>query len=316
MEQPSMSGVPILDIESYLSQLSINGLDGRLLHVPASTKKTREILLIYGHHASLERMYGLAKALSRYGSVTTPDMPGFGGMTSFYKVGKKPTVDNLADYLAAFIKMRFKKRPITIIAVSLGFGVVTRMLEKYPDMVSQVDLCVSAVGFTHGDDISIPRRRKAIYAAIAKALSWYLPSLLAKAAMRGPVIRHMHRNNLIKAHSITETEERRRYRLDFEVWLWQNNDIRTHFCTLNEMLTMNLCTAKIDLPVYHIGADTDQYLDSHLVEQHMRVIYNDFRLMPLPKAQAHAPTILATAREAAAFIPAELRRLLNRKPAK
>jgi len=315
MKRATMEGVPILDIDKYLSPLSINGLEGRLLQVPASSKKQRNILLVYGHHASLERMYGLAKALSRYGTVTTPDMPGFGGMDSFYKIGKRPTLDNLADYLATFIKMRFKKNPVTIIAVSLGFSVVTLMLEKYPDMTKHVQLCVSAAGFTHGEDISIPHRKKAIFTAVSKVLSWYVPSLLAKAVMRGPVVRRMHNHSLIRAHSVTETEERRRYRLDFEVWLWQNNDIRTHFFTLHEMLTMNLCTTKVDLPAYHIGVDADQYLDNHLVEQHMRVIYNDFRLLPLPNARVHAPTILASAREAAAFIPPGLRKLLNRKPA-
>lgn len=305
-------GVPDLDIDKHLSNLSINGLEGRMLYLPAPRNKNRDILLVYGHHASLERIFGLAKALNRYGAVTAPDMPGFGGMDSFYKIGKKPTLDNLASYLAAFIKLRYKKRPITIIAVSLGFAVTTRMLQKYPGMVNQVELSVSAAGFTHKDDISIPHRKKAMFAKIAWVLSRWAPSLAAKAWMRAPVIRRMYRHDLTRANSPTESQDRRRYRIEFEVWLWQNNDIRTHFFTLHEMLTMNLCEVNISMPVHHVAVDSDQYLDNHMIEQHMRVIYTDFIRLPLPHAKAHAPTIIATAKEAGAFIPPKLRQILNR----
>ena len=91
----------------FITPLIINGLHGRVLHIDA-TKKTAanlEILLIYGHHASLERMFGIVEDIAQYGNVTVPDLPGFGGMDSFYKIGEKPTLDNLADYLATFIKL-------------------------------------------------------------------------------------------------------------------------------------------------------------------------------------------------------------------
>jgi pimeloyl-ACP methyl ester carboxylesterase len=306
-----MDEVPKMDIDKYLSPLSINGMNGRMLHLPAPKNKNREILVVYGHHASLERVFGLAQAFNRYGSVTTPDMPGFGGMDSFYKIGKKPSIDTMADYLAAFIKMRYKKRPVTIIAVSLGFAVTTRMLQKYPSLVDRVDLCVSAAGFIHKDDLTMSYRKKAFFAKLARFFSWRIPGLIAKAWLRKWVIRRMYKNDALKAHSVTETAERRQYRIEFEVWLWQNNDIRTHFFTLSQMLTMNLCTKKIALPVHHVAIDADQYLDNHLIEQHMRVVYSNFVKMPLPHAKAHAPTILATAKEAGAFIPPKLRKILN-----
>lgn len=311
--QKKMDGVPKLDIEPYLSPLSINGLNGRLLHLPAKKKK-REILLIYGHHASLERIFGMAQALNRYGSVTVPDLPGFGGMDSFYQIGKKPTFDDLADYLAAFIKLKYKKRPITIIAFSLGFGVVTRMLQKYPQLAKQVELNVSAVGFLHKDDIKIKPWKKTFFAGYTRMLSWRLPGLMAKLILQAPIIRFMYRNDAARATNKHESAERRKYRIDFEVWLWKNNDIRTHFFTLNQMLTMNLCTSQVDLPVYHVAVNADQYLDNHVIEQHMRVVYNDFIPLPLTKtnAKAHAPTIVATAKEAMVFIPPKLRQILNK----
>lgn len=314
MDSKTMAGVPDLDIGQYLSPLSINGMNGRMMHMPAPKNKRREILLVYGHHASLERMFGMAKALNRYGSVTTPDMPGFGGMDSFYKIGKKPDLDNLAAYLAAFIKMRYKKRPITIIAVSLGVAVVTRMLQKYPDMTKQVELLVSGAGFIHQEDLKFPGRKKARLARTGWILSQPPASLLAKAWLRAPIIRRMYKDDT-KATSSDETPERRRYRIEFEVWLWKNNDVRTHFYTIYQMLTMNLCDKKIDLPIHQIAVDADQYLDNHLIEQHMRVVFSDFIALPLPhtKAKAHAPTIMATAKEAGAFIPPKLRAILNKQ---
>ncbi|HEU4609283.1 MAG TPA: hypothetical protein VFS31_14300, partial [Chitinophagaceae bacterium] len=91
----------------HILPLNINGLQGRMLRMPAKKRTNKEILLIYGHHATLERWYGLVENLSEYGNVTMPDLPGFGGMQSFKKAGRKPDIDAFADYLAAFIKLRY-----------------------------------------------------------------------------------------------------------------------------------------------------------------------------------------------------------------
>lgn len=125
------------NIVDYIQPLNMNGLQGRVLQMPAPKNKNREILFIYGHHSSLERWWGLVQNFNRYGAVTMPDLPGFGGMDSFYKIGEKPTIDNLADYLASFIKMRYKRRRFTIIGMSLGFVIATRMLQRYPDLAKK-----------------------------------------------------------------------------------------------------------------------------------------------------------------------------------
>jgi pimeloyl-ACP methyl ester carboxylesterase len=102
---------------------------------------------VYGHHSSLERWWGVVQDLNQYGGVTMPDLPGFGGMQSLYKIGEKPDVDTLADYLAAFVKLRYKRRRVTIAGLSFGFVVATRMLQRYPDLVKKVDLLISVAGF-------------------------------------------------------------------------------------------------------------------------------------------------------------------------
>jgi pimeloyl-ACP methyl ester carboxylesterase len=137
----------------FIFPLDISGLSGRMLRLPApSPRKRREILMIPGHHTSIERLSGLTEYINQFGVVTLPDMPGFGGMDSLYNIGEKATLDNLADYLASFIKVRYKNRRFTIMAISYGFAVVTRMLQKYPEIAKKVDLLVSWVGFVHKDD--------------------------------------------------------------------------------------------------------------------------------------------------------------------
>src|SRR5262249_48894244 len=140
------------DPQEYIKPLNMNGLPGRMLHMPAPKGYNREILMVYGHHSSIERWFGLAQVFNKYGTVTMPDLPGFGGMRSFYKIGQKPTLDNMADYLASFIKLRYKRRRITIVGMSYGFVVATRMLQRFPDLAKRVDLIVSLVGFAHKDD--------------------------------------------------------------------------------------------------------------------------------------------------------------------
>src|SRR5579884_3670087 len=147
----------------YIVPLEINKLEGRMLYIPGEKSSNREILLIYGHHGMLERWWSLVENLNEYGSVTMPDLPGFGGMDSFYKINRRPDIDAFADYLAAFIKLRFKRKRVAIVAISFGFVVVTRMLQRYPELTGKVDMLVSLVGFMHKDDFVYPPSHRRIY---------------------------------------------------------------------------------------------------------------------------------------------------------
>ncbi len=78
----------------YIQPLNINGMEGRMMFLPSQKKNNAEILFVYGHHSSLERWWGFAQVLSRFANVTMPDLPGFGGMDSFYKIGKHASVED------------------------------------------------------------------------------------------------------------------------------------------------------------------------------------------------------------------------------
>jgi pimeloyl-ACP methyl ester carboxylesterase len=300
----------------YILPLDINGLQGRMLRLPSpSIRKKREILMIPGHHTSIERLNGLTEYINQFGAVTLPDLPGFGGMDPFYNIGEKATLDNLADYLASFIKVRYKSRRFTIMAISYGFAIVTRMLQKYPEIAKKVDLLVSWVGLVHKEDFRWQPKTVNLLKGGCWVMSHRLPSAFVQhALLRGPFIRqtyHMVEDRHPKFKNV-QNEKDRDERISFEITLWKINDFRTYMACTYQMFKMNLCGDHVDLPVYHVAVDNDHYFDNLVVEEHMRAIYNDFNLI-LTKMPVHAPTVIATKKEVEAFVPPKLRQLLRKK---
>lgn len=298
----------------YIVPLNMNGLQGRMLHMPAPKGRNREILLVYGHHSSLERWFGLAQVLNRYGAVTMPDLPGFGGMDSFYKINQKPSVDAMADYMAAFVKMRYKRRRVTIVGMSFGFVVVTRMLQRFPDLAKKVDLLVSLVGFAHKDDFLFKKARYWAYRTGIKVFGMPLPARFFREVVLHPyILRKFYGQSHNAKHKFKDlTPEQMKEMMEVEVGLWRNNDVRTYMYTTREMLTLDNCKTRVGLPIWHVGMANDHFFDDHLVEQHLRVIFSDFHGVRMNLSK-HAPTVIATAKDAAPFIPPKLRQVLSKR---
>jgi len=299
----------------FIVPLNINGLEGRMMHLPApKAHADREILIVYGHHSSLERWWGFAQNFNKYGAVVMPDLPGFGGMESFYKLGKEPTLDNMADYLASFVQWRYKRKKVVIVGLSFGFLVATRMLQRYPALTKKVELLVSAVGFSHYEDFVFSRTRLRIYRALSKFITHRpMPFIFRYTALDPWVLRRAYHKtfNARKKFAGASPEDMERM-MDMEIVLWHANDVRTHWFTTHQMLTVDNCTKQVNLPVWHVAAGTDQYFHAHLVEQHMRIIFSDFYNFP-NSSKLHAPSVIATAKESASFIPIAMRRELQRK---
>jgi pimeloyl-ACP methyl ester carboxylesterase len=310
-----MSRETSVNTSDYVVPLNINGLEGRMLVLPAPNNHKREILLLYGSHSSLERMFTLAEELNTYGRVTMPDWPGFGGMDAFFKVGKKPNFDNLADYLAAFIKLRYKRKRLTIIGLSYGLAVATRMLQKYPDLARKVDLVVSIVGFVHREDFRMSKSTLLGMRGTGLMLRGRITSKIARLVINGPIVQATYtllanRNQKMIGADKSELEKR----IAFERILWRINDMRTYFYTGYTLLTVDLCNAdqRVDVPLYHVAVAGDQFFNNHVVEQHMAIIYKSVDVTDIDIG-AHMPTIIATAKEVAPFIPPKIRRLLAQK---
>ncbi|HEX5797880.1 MAG TPA: alpha/beta hydrolase [Candidatus Saccharimonadales bacterium] len=302
--------------KSYSSQITsieINGLKGRMLNLAPSGKKSKEILLLYGHHSSIERMSGIAENLNDYGRVTIPDLPGFGGMDSFYNIGLKPTVDNYADYLATLIKLKFKNKRFTLVSMSYSFLIVTKMLQKYPDIAKQVDLVVSSVGFVHYDDFRLPRYQISGLRILSSILQRNPFAYLAKHTIFSPpAVRAFYKYIGVKHSKMQDAGNKkvRDKRINSEVVLWQINDVRTRMKTMYDCFSADLLGRQVDLPVHHVYVEDDRFFNNQIVEQHMRIIYKDF-IGIKTDIIGHMPSIVATKEDAEVFIPKELKKLLK-----
>lgn len=281
--------------------------------MPPPKGKNREILLIYGLHTSMERMIGLAEYVSKYGGVTMPDLPGFGGMEPFYKIGEKPKLDNMADYLAAFIKLRYRGKKITIAGFSFGFPIIVKMLQKYPELSKKIDMLVSIVGFVHNDDFVFTKKRYWIYRSATKFLSSRLTSAFYKHIILRPIfIRYAYRHVAFSKEKFDgQDEDTLKKTIELEVHLWRCNDPRTYMFACHEMFILDLTGKHIDLPVHHVAVNKDRYFNNVMVEQHMRTIFKDFYLHKTTMP-SHMPSIVATSVEASPFVPETLRQLLRK----
>lgn len=300
-------------IKKYTRSLHVNGMRGRQLRLPAPSGKKQEILLLYGHHASIERMGGLAEVLNEHGAVTMPDLPGFGGMDSFYKIGQKPTLDNYADYLASLIKLYYKRRRFTVVAMSFSAPLFIYTLQKYPELAKKVNGFASLAGFAHKDDFTFDLKTYWSLRTIAFVLQFRPTAFLFRhIVLTKPVIRTTYRlvaNRHDKMKDADNIELKKR--IAFETNLWQINDLRTRAKTIELMLTINVCDkGQVNVPAYHITTTEDRYFNHAIVEQHLHVIFPNLEVIPSEMAN-HAPTIVATAKEAEIFIPQRFRAVLG-----
>ena len=302
------------DIDAHIKPLDMNGLAGRMAYLPAPAGKRAEILFVYGQHSSLERWWGLLQYVNKYGAVTAPDLPGFGGMESFYKIGTKPTLDNYADYLAAFVKMRYRRKKVIIVGMSFGFVVATRMLQRCPELSGHVRMLVSLAGLTHRDDFIFTKWRYRSYWLLGKVCSHWLPATLYRFLfLNSFVLRHTYDHTYQargKFAAARSPEEFKRF-MDMEIHLWHVNDPRTHAYTLVELLTLDNCAKRLGTPLWHVTVHGDQYLDPIQVEQHLHVAFEKVHLTE-SKIKNHAPSIIADEEAAAPLIPSKLRRVMSR----
>jgi pimeloyl-ACP methyl ester carboxylesterase len=272
-----MSKYRIEDSAEYIVPVNMNKLQGRMLRYTKSNQPNKEILLVYGHHTSIERYWELTKVFGKYGAVTVPDFPGFGGMENLNKINEFPNIDNLADYLAAFFKLLFKQRRVTIMAVGFGFLITTRMLQKYPDIAKKIDLFVGINAFSHKEDIVIKKGRLYWYRFSAHLLNTKLTSALFRVFWLKVMLPRIN-NDAIK-NSIQHFDFRgdsfyEPSNVDYK--LWSVNDMRTHAQAIKTMLTIDNCQNRINLPLWHISFGDRTFLNDNYVEQHLKVIFSEY----------------------------------------
>lgn len=295
----------------YIATLNMNGLKGRMLKMPARGKLKREILFIYGHHASLERVYGFAQVLSSYGNVTIPDLPGFGGMDSFYEIGEKPSLDNLADYLASFVKLRYRHKSVTLVGFSFGFTVITRMLQRSPGIVDKVNMLVSIGGFSHRNELSFSIGRRNFYRHVSKLVSTRPVAFVYKnLALRPYIIKKLYSKTYNAKKKLGGlSDEQLRESLEFEIELWKVNDPRTHMLTASSMMSIDNTKTAINTDLWHIFTKQDRYLNHNKVKNNLKKVFRHVNSIKI-RSKDHSPSIIASRSDALAYFPPRLKKAL------
>lgn len=301
----------------YVKRINMNGLSGRFLHLPALKKrgpKSKPILFVHGQHASLERCYSISQFLNDYGEVYQPDLPGFGGMKSFYSIGRTPDYDAYADYLYTFMRGQNLTKDVTFFSLSFGSQVMTRMFQKYPETAGWTKQAVSLVGFGAGSNFHLP--------------SWYrwpthLLAHIASNRLGVAVINILFFNRLslnlmlilfsrLKSKMQSDDANLKRDMVRMESHLWRINDHRTHGKTALMMFNGDLrkySDDKIPLTLHNVMTKHDQYFDHAAVKNTFLELYEDYKEYDLD-LEIHAPSLIADKRDVDNMVPEAAKKLL------
>lgn len=307
---------PAIEIPSqFIKPIDYSGLTGRLLHLPAPKNKTKVIVALSGQHASHERMWAIAQLLNEYGEVYLPDMPGFGGMTSFYKIGKKPTLDNYADYLYTFLRSHKLTKDIWFFANSFGSQVMTRMLQKYPQTRDWVHTPIAFVGFAAGTNFAVSKRYKAWLYALIYPASTRLGAFLINAIVFNPISLKimLFFFSRAKAKMQSDDENLKQDMVRMEAYLWTTNDHRTHAATAITMFRDDLrrySHEKIPHTIHNIMTESDQYFDNKRVKNTFLELYDGYQAYELD-LPVHAPSLIADKEQVRAMLSEETLQLLD-----
>ena len=304
---------PIQINEDELEDLDINGLQGRLLHLKSS--KNKKIVLLAGQHTAHERLYSLAQFLSDYGEVYSPDLPGFGGMDSFFTISQDPSYDNYASYIYTFLKSKDLTKDVTIFAVSFSAQCVTRMFQMYPDSQMWVKNIIGFVGFAGGQDFNISKLYRASLYSIIYPTSTYIGAKLFTIIFlnRFSVRAGMYVFSFFKAKMQSDESNLKKEMVKMEAYLWTVNDQRTHSSTAKNMFQDDMrryTRQKIDLDMYNVITAEDQYFDVESVKKSFSDLYRSYTPLNI-NLGVHTPSIVSEKEEFYKMMSKETMQLLE-----
>ena len=286
---------------------TFQGLQGRYAHWPAaSAKAKRTFVLVYGQHATIERLIPIIEALTDYGDVYLPDNPGFGGMESAFEIKRYPDLEFYGQHLKHFIDNYVPAdRQLTLFGISYGFQALTQMLHDYPELNPRVEQLISFVGFPSYKDFHMP-----------KHMSIPLKYILAgtgRTRLGAAFYDHVMSERLICfVYAATKPiqakfktlsgEEAKRYARE-QAWLWLINDNRTHAATGWDFFCHNdLTDYRLDVDAIHIGVPADHLLDNSRVENELSHMFSKMTALRL-NLDNHAPLDIDSADKVRELLP-------------
>lgn len=264
------------NINDFTEPYYINGLAGRCLIANSRTTKQKQILFVHDLLDSLENSWNLINDLRSFGTVSSVDLPGLNDMKSFKSIGYAIDFDNYADYLATFVKLRFKRGKIIMVGKGLGFSIITRMLQKYPEIRKRVTTVASINGYVHHDDFILNNKYADIYRALC-----HLLSIKTVAHVYSRCISNSHVWN--KLDSINP-----RYKFLFygilndkansssTRILFRNCDPVTRIKLIEQILELDNCQSRLNIKVLHAYSKSE-LINISVQRQHLQIAYKDYR---------------------------------------
>ena len=261
-------------------------------------------MFVYGIHGSLERFYGVIHFLARFGRVIAPDLPGFGGMETLAKANRKQNLDNVADYLAEVLEREIPEGQITLVGLSYGFVVITRMLERQTVIANRSDMAISLMGLVDGQDLAM-RGFKRFGAEVVTLLARTpVISVLYSAIVSSRwMLNLMYRPNHPKMRALGRVK--RAEFIEFESYLWRCNDLATWGRSLHELFHLSARAAQLPVPLFNIATKHDHWLDIATTEAHLRMEYA-FVTTYSSDISNHGGVAYEDEQEAYAMIPREM----------
>ncbi len=264
----------------YIHPLNVNGLECRYLFIPARSKRIKSnLLIIYDLNSNIEKWFGYLTALSRFSNITMIDLPGLGGADSFFSIGICPNLDNMVSYLSSVIKLKFRRKKLSILGIGYGFAVVTKMLQDNPDILSKVNNLISINGYTHFEDFNLNLFNKIkIYLNYIYSKSKLMTSMVASIRKSNYYLVKKYDDNFFKKYLGVKFPYLKQFAIDLD----KSIDFRTENVIKFDVLKLDLCSHnKINKPLWVMNvAPSKKYL-SNRAEQHLKVIYSNYNYLNL-----------------------------------
>ncbi len=309
-----MTESPIKIDPKHLQEVKWRGLNGRALELRSDKKKN--FVLISGQHTALERAYAVAQALNDYGNVYSPDLPGFGGMKGFYDIGLEPSYDLFADYLYDYVVDRKLEFDLNFFGVSFGAQVVTRMLQRHPGLIENVESSIGFVGVGGPVDFKIPLHYKLFLRGLSNFGKTRLGSrLLRMTALNDTMIGfNMKLFSMFKAKMHGDNNEAKQQMIDMERYLWEVGDLRTHGKSTLMMFDDPICEPgsepQINIEFNNIITENDQFVSNERVAASYNNLYTKYTAH-LMGSTVHMPSMLADKHVVAGLIPDSVKEILT-----
>ena len=282
-------------------------MHGRMLHLPKQKAgHDRSFVVLHGQHHSIERFYSIAQYLNQFGEVYMPDLPGFGGMDSFYAVGKHPSYDAYADYVHSVMQQCQLGRRVWLVGASFGSQVMTRTLQRHPEIQTVVEQAVAIAGLVGKRDFRVSWSFRAklfplIYISSTR-IGAYISGAIFSNAVTSRLVKRVIRSIKSKYY---RDEAKLRLAVAVEARLWRINDRRTHAKTTLMMFGQDLRDYKdkvIGVPLHNVTSEMDQYFSNDSVSSGFRELYKSYEFAYLATNQ-HSPSIIADKHEVASILP-------------